>query len=251
MPGAVLIDRLTKEFPAPGWRRRPHRALDGLSLEIPHGIVFGLLGPNGAGKSTTFKLLLGLMRPTSGVAQVLGHAAGSLAARRRIGFLPEHPAVYDHLTAEELIAYFAGLFGCRGAAARRRAAAVLDLIGLGAERARPLRQLSTGIVQRVGLAQALVNDPELLILDEPMSGLDPLGRRRVRELILRYRAEGRTVLLSSHVLPDVERLCSRVAILSQGKLLAEGSVADLIARAADGASLEDVFLAAFPEDAAS
>ena len=177
--------------------------------------MFGLLGPNGAGKSTTLKLILNLLWPTSGRAEVFGCPAGDLGARRRLGFLPENPTFYDHLTAEEVLGYFAGLFGLTGEERRRRVARVLDDVGLADGRRRPLRQLSKGMVQRVGLASALVNDAELIILDEPMSGLDPIGRREVRELILRLRDEGRTVLFSSHILSDAELLCSRVAILAR------------------------------------
>jgi ABC-2 type transport system ATP-binding protein len=233
MPTVVLTEELTKDFPVGFWRRRPRRALSGLSLEVPAGEVFGLLGPNGAGKSTTLKLLVNLIWPTSGRAQVLGHPPGDVAARQRLGFLPENPTFYDHLTAEELLAYFAGLFGYRGAERRRRVSRVLDRVGLREEDfRRPLRQLSKGMLQRVGLAQALVNEAELVILDEPMSGLDPIGRRDVRELILELRDEGRTVLFSSHVLSDAEWLCSRVAILSGGRLVACGTVAELTADAA-------------------
>lgn len=239
MRRAVVTDALTKDF-AVGWRRNQRCALDHLSLEIPFGGVFGLLGPNGAGKSTTLKLLLNLLWPTSGRAEVLGHAPGALAARQRLGFLPENPTFYDHLTAEELLTYFAGLFGHRRDAARRRAASVLDLVGIDADRRRPLRQFSKGMLQRVGLAQALVNDAELLIFDEPMSGLDPLGRRDVRQLILRLRDEGRTVIFSSHILSDAEALCSRVAILARGELIASGPI-DEVTR---GRPLEDVFMSA-------
>jgi ABC-2 type transport system ATP-binding protein len=227
MSTVVHTDRLTKDFHIGFWRPRPHRALNGLTFAVPEGGVFGLLGPNGAGKSTTLKLLLDLIRPTSGSAQLLGRPAGDVDARRRLGFLPEHPTFYDHLTAEELLAYFAGLFGYRGQDRQRRAAAVLDRVGLGADRRRPLRQYSKGMVQRVGLAQALVNDPELVILDEPMSGLDPVGRREVREMILELRDEGKTVVFSSHILSDAEVLCSRVGILSKGRLVAEGSIGEL------------------------
>lgn len=230
MSSAIFTEGLTKDFSVGFWRRRPHRALDGLSLNLPCGEVFGLLGPNGAGKSTTLKLLLNLLWPTAGRAEVFGHPPGALAARRRLGFLPENPTFYDHLTAEELVVYFAGLCGERGAAARKRAAALLDRVGLDADRRRPLRQFSKGMLQRVGLAQALVNDPELIVLDEPMSGLDPIGRHEVRQIILRLREEGRTVLFSSHVLSDAELLCSRVAILSKGKLVASGLVSELRAR---------------------
>ena len=227
----VYTEQLTKDFPVGFWRPQPHRALDDLSIEIPSGAVFGLLGPNGAGKSTTLKLILNLIWPTSGRASVFGRPAGHLDARRRLGFLPENPTFYDQLTAEELLEYFAGLFGFTREERRRRAARVLDEVGLTDGRRRPLRQLSKGTVQRVGLAAALVNDAELVILDEPMSGLDPIGRRDVREIILRLRDEGRTVLFSSHILSDAELLCSQVAILDRGRLVAAGSVRELTSKA--------------------
>ena len=227
MATVVQTDNLTKDFHTGFWRPRPHRALDALTLAVPANGVFGLLGPNGAGKSTTLKLLLDLIRPTAGRAELLGLPAGDVSARQRLGFLPEHPTFYDYLTAEELLTYFAGLFGYRGPERHRRATAVLDRVGLGADRRRPLRQYSKGMVQRVGLAQALVNDPELVILDEPMSGLDPVGRREVREMILELRDEGKSVVFSSHILSDAEALCSRVGILSKGKLVAEGSIGEL------------------------
>ena len=234
MATVVDTEGLTKDFLTGFWRPRPHRGLDGLSLHIPEGGVFGLLGPNGAGKSTTLKLLVNLLWPTAGRAQVLGKPPGDVAARRRLGFLPEHPTFYDQLSAEELLTYFAGLFGYSAAERRARAARALDRVGLGADRRRPLRQYSKGMVQRVGIAQALVNDPALVILDEPMSGLDPIGRREVRELILELRDEGRTVLFSSHILSDAELLCSRVAILARGRLVASGTLAELTA--GDGTS---------------
>ncbi len=227
MPSVVRTDRLTKDFRAGFWRPRPHRALDALSLEVPSGGVFGLLGPNGAGKSTTLKLLLDLLRPTSGTAELLGRPPGDLGARQRLGFLPEQPNFYDHLTGEELLVYFAGLFGFQGADGRTRASAALDRVGLGAARRRPIRTYSKGMTQRVGLAQAMVNDPELLILDEPMSGLDPVGRREVRDMILGWRDEGRTVMFSSHILSDAELLCSNVGILSRGRLTTAGSLDQL------------------------
>jgi len=233
MPSVVSTDLLTKDFPVGFWRPRPRRALDAVSFEIQAGEVFGLLGPNGAGKSTTLKLLTNLIWPTSGSAAVLGRPPGDVAARHRLGFLPENPTFYDHLTAEELLSYFAGLFGYTGAERRTRASRALEAVGIGGDdRSRPLRQYSRGMIQRVGLAQALVNDPELVILDEPMSGLDPLGRREVRELMLRLRDEGRTILFSSHILSDAEWLCNRVAILSHGRLAAVGTVADLVAQSA-------------------
>jgi len=235
MSSAVRTDRLTKDFLVGFWRRRPYRGLDELSLAVPAGEVFGLLGPNGAGKSTTLKLLMSLLWPTSGRAEVLGCQPGDVTARQRIGFLPENPTFYDHLSAEELLTYFAGLFGYRGRARAARAANVLDLVGLGADRRRPLRQFSKGMLQRVGLAQALVNEAELVILDEPMSGLDPIGRREVRELILRLRDEGRTVLFSSHILSDAELLCSHVGILSKGRLVVSGRLTELTAGASKSA----------------
>jgi ABC-2 type transport system ATP-binding protein len=229
MHAVVHTEGLTKDFLIGFWRRRPYRALDQVSLDIPAGDVFGLLGPNGAGKSTTLKLLLNLIWPTSGRAEVFGRPPGDVAARRRLGFLPENPTFYDYLTAEELVTYFAGLFGYGGADCARRANAVLDTVGIGADRRRRLRHFSKGMIQRVGLAAALVNDAELVILDEPMSGLDPVGRREVREIILRLRDEGRTVLFSSHILSDAETLCSSAGILSRGRLVISGRLSDLMA----------------------
>ena len=224
---AIETEALTKDYLVGFWRPRPYRALDALTLSVQRGEVFGFLGPNGAGKSTTLKLLVDLLRPTSGRAELLGRPPGDTAARGRLGFLPENPTFYDHLTAEELLTYFAGLFGYTGADRRRRATAVLDRVGLSADRRRPIRGFSKGMVQRVGLAQALINDPELVILDEPMSGLDPIGRRDVREMIAGIGAEGRTVLFSSHILSDAEDLCQHIAILAKGTLVAHGRVRDL------------------------
>ena len=233
----VRTEQLSKDFFTGFWRPRAHRALEGLSLEIPSGGVFGLLGPNGAGKSTTLKLLVDLLRPTAGRAELLGRPPGDLDARSRLGFLPEHPTFYDHLTAEEVLTYFAGLFGLTGADRRRRVSDMLDRVGLGADRRRPLRQYSKGMVQRVGLAQALINDPELIILDEPMSGLDPVGRRDIRQLILTLRDQGRTVLFSSHILSDAESLCSAVGILARGRLVANGTLSDLTAGGRGGSEV--------------
>jgi len=224
----IRTEALTKDFRAGFWRPRPRRALDALDLHVEQGEIFGLLGPNGAGKTTTLKLLLQLLFPTSGRAELLGRPAGDTDARRRLGYLPEHPYFYDYLTAEELLEYFGRLFGIEPAARRRRAAALLDDVGIGAERTLPLRKFSKGMLQRVGLAQAMLNDPELLILDEPMSGLDPIGRRDVRALITRLHGEGRTILFSSHILSDAETLCSRVAILAKGHLAASGTMRDLL-----------------------
>ena len=228
MADALVIDALTKDYRVGFWRPRPYRALDGVSLTVAPGEVYGFLGPNGAGKTTTLKLLMQLVSPTSGRIEILGRPPGDLGVKRRIGFLPENPYFYDHLTAEELLGYFAGLFGYRGADARARVTRLLDEVQLGAERRMALRKFSKGMVQRVGIAQALLNDPELIFLDEPMSGLDPLGRRDVRQLILRLRNEGRTVFFSSHILSDAEALCSRVGIIARGRLVASGAVGDLV-----------------------
>jgi len=219
---------LTKDYAVGFWRKRPFRALDRLSLHVEPGDVFGFLGPNGAGKTTTLKLLMRLVFPSSGRAEILGRPIGDVSVKRRIGFLPENPYFYDYLTAEELLTYFASLFGYQGEERRARASRVLDEVGIGAERRLQLRKFSKGMLQRVGIAQALVNDPELVILDEPMSGLDPLGRRDVRSLILRLRDRGCTVFFSSHVLSDAETLCSRVAILARGKLVTSGRLSDMV-----------------------
>ena len=229
MSAAIETEGLTKDFSVGFWRPRPYRALDHLTLKVEAGEVFGFLGPNGAGKSTTLKLLMQLLYPTSGEARILGRPAGDAAVRQRVGFLAENPYYYDYLTAEELLAYFARLFGFRGADVDTRVARVLDEVGIGKERRLRLRRFSKGMTQRVGLAQALLNDPEVLFLDEPMSGLDPLGRRHVRDLILGLRAKGCTVFFSSHILSDAETLCSRVGVLVQGKLVASGPLSEILA----------------------
>jgi ABC-2 type transport system ATP-binding protein len=224
---AIRTENLTKDFSIGFWRPRPYRALDNLNLEVERGEVFGFLGPNGAGKTTTLKLLMQLIYPTSGLAEILGRPVGDISIKRRIGYLPENPYFYDYLTAEELLTYFAALLGYDGPERRTRASALLDQVGIGAERRLQLRKFSKGMIQRVGIAQALLNEPEVVFLDEPMSGLDPLGRREVRNLILQLRARGCTVFFSSHVLSDAEALCSRVAILARGRLVAAGRIADM------------------------
>jgi ABC-2 type transport system ATP-binding protein len=233
MPALATFE-LTKDFALGFWRKRPYRALDRLTLQVDTGEVFGFLGPNGAGKTTTLKLLMRLVFPTSGRAEILGRPLDDLGMKRRIGYLPENPYFYDYLTAEELMTYFAALFGYRGRERRIRTARLLDEVGIGAERRLPLRKFSKGMLQRVGIAQALINDPELVILDEPMSGLDPLGRRDVRALILRLRDRGCTVFFSSHVLSDAEAMCSRVAILANGRLVTTGRLSEMLAFQARG-----------------
>jgi ABC-2 type transport system ATP-binding protein len=224
---AIRTRELTKDYFVGFWRPRPYRALDRLSLEVAPGDVFGFLGPNGAGKTTTLKLLMQLVFPTSGAAEILGRPVGDIDVRRRIGYLPENPYFYDHLTAEELLDYYGRLFGMPAVDRRRRVSATLDRLGIGAERRLQLRKFSKGMLQRVGLAQAILNDPELLFLDEPMSGLDPLGRRDVRALMLELRDQGRTIFFSSHILSDAEALCSQVAIVAKGRLAAAGRLGDL------------------------
>ena len=225
---ALETDGLTKDYLVGFWRPRPYRALDSLTLAVEPGEVFGFLGPNGAGKSTAIKLLMQLIFPTSGSARILGHPVGDVEVRRRIGFLPENPAFYDYLSAEELLTYFASLFDIPAAERGVRVARVLDEVGIGAERRLRLRSYSKGMVQRVGIAQAILNDPEIVFLDEPMSGLDPLGRREVRHLMLRLRDRGCTVFFSSHILSDAEALCSQVAIIAQGRLAAGGRLSDIL-----------------------
>jgi len=224
---AIRTEDLTKDFAVGFWRPRPYRVLDKLNLEVGQGDVFGFLGPNGAGKTTTLKLLMQLLFPTSGRAEILGRPVGDIEVKRRMGYLPESPYFYDYLTAEELLGYFAGLFGYRGQERDSRVSRLLDEVGIGNERRLQLRRFSKGMLQRVGIAQALINDPEVVFFDEPMSGLDPLGRREVRNLILALRDRGATVFFSSHVLSDAETLCSRVAILAGGRLVASGAIADI------------------------
>jgi ABC-2 type transport system ATP-binding protein len=234
---AVRTERLTKDFVSGFWRATTHRALDDLSFEVPAGGIFGLLGPNGAGKSTTLKLLLNLLFPSSGRCEVLGRPPNDVDNRRRIGFLPENPAFDRHLTGEEFVACCGRLFGMRGPDLGRRVGALLDRVGLGADKRRPVRTYSKGMLQRLGLAQALVNDPDLVILDEPAAGLDPIGRRDLCALLTEVSHQGKTVIFSSHILSDVERLCSHVAILRRGRLAASGPLHELLS----GRTLEDAF----------
>jgi ABC-2 type transport system ATP-binding protein len=209
------------------WRRR-HDALIGLDLRVERGEVFGYLGPNGSGKTTTLKLWTGLLFPDSGQATILGRPLAERSWRFQVGYLPEHPYLYDYLTAEEYLDYVGRLFGQSRALRRERSRALLSLVGLSRSAAVPLRRYSKGMVQRAGLAQALMNDPELIILDEPMSGLDPIGRRLVRNVILDLKKAGKTVVFSTHILSDAETLCDRVAVLKAGRLLDVGPLASIL-----------------------
>jgi ABC-2 type transport system ATP-binding protein len=225
---AVETRDLTKDYRLGFWRNRTKRALDHLNLQVEAGETFGLLGPNGAGKSTTLKILFRLIFPTSGYATLLGHHLHDLKVRSRIGYLPENPSFYDHLTAEEFLHYAAQLFGLSKAQARDRTGTLLERVGLASQRNIPVRKFSKGMVQRLGIAQALVNNPDLIFLDEPMSGLDPIGRREVRNLILDLRQEGKTVFFSTHILSDAETLCDRVAILHHGRLQGCGELRKIL-----------------------
>ena len=228
MAAVVEIENLTRDYDVGFWRKRKVRALDGLSLSVEAGEIFGFLGANGAGKTTTLKLLMRLIYPTAGQARILGHDIGDVAMHSRIGYLPENPYFYDYLTAREFLIYCAELFGCPGPEREQRAAQLLRRVGLDeGSWSKQLRKFSKGMLQRVGLAQALVNDPAVVFLDEPMSGLDPVGRREVRDLIASLRQEGKTVFMCSHILSDIEVLCDRVAILKRGRLSQIGSLEEL------------------------
>ena len=224
----VEIHNLTKDYDVGFLRKRKVRALDGLSLSIEGGQIFGFLGANGAGKTTTLKILMRLIFPTAGTARILGHDIQNIGVHRRIGYLPENPYFYDYLTAREFLDYCAQLFGLDSSTRKTRTADLLARVGLEEKRwDTQLRKFSKGMLQRVGLAQSIVNDPEIVFLDEPMSGLDPIGRREVRDLIAALRREGKTVFMCSHILSDIEVLCDRVAILRAGELAHVGRLDDL------------------------
>jgi ABC-2 type transport system ATP-binding protein len=216
---AIRTENLTKEFRGGSLiRRRSIVALEGLNLHVNRGEIFGYLGPNGAGKTTTFKLLLGLIFPTAGDAWVLGKHIKDVRVRKHIGFLPEQPYFYDYLTAKEFLDFYAQLFGFDKKTRKQRVRNLLSMVGLEEAASNQLRKFSRGMLQRIGVAQALINDPELVILDEPLSGLDPSGRKEIRDIIFHLKSEGRTVIFSSHILSDVEAICDRVGILVKGRL---------------------------------
>jgi ABC-2 type transport system ATP-binding protein len=227
-PAVVVTRGLSKSYRTGHVIQGRRPALQDLDLELRRGEILGYVGPNGSGKTTTLKLLIGLLRPDRGEATVFGEPLASRAWRGRAGYLPEHPYLYDYLTAAEYLDYVGRLFGMAREARRDRARELLALVGLERSGGVPLRRFSKGMLQRAGLAQALVNDPELLFLDEPMSGLDPIGRRLVRDLILELRRAGKTLLFSTHILSDAEALCDRVAVLRAGRLLKVGPLADLL-----------------------
>jgi ABC-2 type transport system ATP-binding protein len=224
---AIEILGLEKIYRVGFWRKRPKRALHPLHLTVEDGEVFGFLGPNGAGKTTTLKLLMGLVFPSSGSARILGHEWTDPHVKAQIGFLPEQPYFYDHLTAHELLEYYGQLSGVPAKDRKRRVEEVLQRVGLRDIRGVQLRKFSKGMLQRVGIGQAILHDPKLVFFDEPMSGLDPMGRREVRDLMEQLKNEGKTVFFSTHILSDAEALCDRVAIIHRGELRGVGRVADL------------------------
>jgi ABC-2 type transport system ATP-binding protein len=232
----IRVSNLSKAFRQGFWMRRVE-AVRGITFDVHRGDVFGFLGPNGAGKTTTIKVLTGLIAPTSGRAELFGTSAPNPASRRRIGFLPESPYIYPYLTPMEFVELCGRLSGLRGGALRDRVRDVIAMVGMSHAANRPARKLSKGMLQRTGLAAALVSDPELLILDEPMSGLDPVGRKEVRDLIAHERNKGRTIFFSSHILSDVETLCDRVAILQRGQVIVSGRLDTLLRRDAERANL--------------
>ncbi|MBD3183206.1 ATP-binding cassette domain-containing protein [Candidatus Poribacteria bacterium] len=217
---AVKTEDLTKIFKEDSIFKRKHKvkALDKLNIEINKGEVFGYLGPNGAGKTTTFKLLMGLLYPTSGKAWVMGEKISNYTFKQRVGFLPEQPYFYDHLTGEEFLDFYAELFQLDKKTRKQRVQNILEAVGLEDSASKHLRKYSRGMLQRIGIAQALINDPELVILDEPLSGLDPIGRKEIRDIILDLKKQGRTIIFSSHILSDVEALCDKIGILMKGKI---------------------------------
>lgn len=224
---AIEILGLEKTYRVGFFRQRPKLALHPLHLTVAEGEVFGFLGPNGAGKTTTLKLLMGLVFPTGGTARILGHELDDPRVHAQIGFLPEQPYFYDYLTAQELLEYYAQLSGVPAKERSHRVQQMLGRVGLQESARLQLRKFSKGMLQRVGLAQAILHDPQVVFLDEPMSGLDPMGRREVRDMIQQLRDEGRTVFFSTHILSDAEALCDRVAVIHQGELRGVGAVADL------------------------
>jgi len=233
----IDVRELRKTYRTP-FRRKKVEALRGISFTVQRGHIFGFVGPNGAGKTTTIRTLMGLIRPSGGTATILGHQIPSRAARARVGFLPESPYFYDYLTIGELLDLAGRLFGLDGAARKKRADQLIERVGLGRARTQSLKKFSKGMLQRAGLAQALMNDPEVIVLDEPTSGLDPIGRKEVRDLILELRDQGKTVFFSSHILTDIEAIADRVAIVARGSLQSTGTPAELVKRTVLGFDLK-------------
>lgn len=241
MPNAITLDRITRSFRDHFWQKK-FDVLKGISLDIHEGEVFGFLGPNGAGKTTTIKIITGLIRPDSGRASIFDLDPNSLEAKRRIGFLPESPYFYEHLTGHEFLKIHALLSGTRHHEAV--SADLLERVGLGSSTEVQLRSYSRGMLQRIGIAQALIGSPDLLILDEPLTGLDPIGRKEIKDLILEERKKGTTIFFSSHILPDAEAVCDRVGIIIEGQIREVGRLSEVLKRGlkTDAISLEDWFV---------
>ncbi|MEO6654892.1 MAG: ABC transporter ATP-binding protein [Pyrinomonadaceae bacterium] len=229
MEYAVEIKNLSKDYETGFWKKKRLRALDDLTLNVKPGHIFGFLGGNGAGKTTTIKTLMRLQFPTEGSAKILGHDIADVQMHHRIGYCPENPYFYDYLTARELMEYFGELFGYDKSKQKEKCEELLTAVGLDEnDWKKQLRKFSKGMLQRVGLAQSLINDPAIVFLDEPMSGLDPVGRREIREMIAGLRDKGTTVFMSTHILSDIEAMCDEVAILRNGKLAASGNLNELL-----------------------
>jgi ABC-2 type transport system ATP-binding protein len=231
---AIDIENLTKDYPYGFLQLKKRRSLESLTMQVQTGEVFGFLGPNGAGKSTTIKLLMRLIFPTAGSARILGRPISDIAMHRDIGYLPEQPYFYDYLTAAEVLDYFARFHNFDATERRERVQRMLKKVGLESARRIQLRKYSKGMLQRVGLAQAILHDPAVVVLDEPMSGLDPVGRREVRDIILELKKQGKTVLFSTHILSDAEMLCDRVGVIVGGKLQGVGAPSELVGLKAQG-----------------
>jgi ABC-2 type transport system ATP-binding protein len=227
MAEAIRIQGLEKRFRL-GFIPKTRPILQGISFAVREGEIFGYLGPNGAGKTTTIKCLLGLIHPDAGTVEIFGRSHLQPRSRESLGFLPENPYFYDYLTAREFLAFTADLFGLERPVKEERIARLLKLVGLERAADLPLRKYSRGMLQRAGLAQALINDPRLVILDEPLGGMDPLGRKEIRDIIVRFKDEGKTVFFTSHILQDIEMICDRVAIILGGRIVKEGALADLV-----------------------
>jgi len=231
---AIEIENLTKDYPFGFLHLKKKRSLEGLTMQVESGEVFGFLGPNGAGKSTTIKLLVGLIFPEAGTARILGKPISDIQMHRNIGYLPEQPYFYDYLTAAELLDYFARFHDLTAADRKERVGRMLKKVGLETAGKIQLRKYSKGMLQRVGLAQAILHDPQVVILDEPMSGLDPIGRREVRDIILELKRDGKTVMFSTHILSDAEMLCDRVGVIVSGKLRGVGAPGEMVGMKAEG-----------------
>jgi ABC-2 type transport system ATP-binding protein len=226
-PPAIYISHLTRCFRPPGFRKETLTAVDDVSLQVDAGEVYGLIGPNGSGKSTTMKVLLGLLRPTSGQCAIFGRSSASVDSRQDVGYLPENPYFYKHLTGRETLRFYGRLCGLKGPGLKKRIEELLELVDLTAAADRRLAGYSKGMLQRIGLAQAIVHDPRLVVLDEPTAGVDPAGSRKIRDLIFELKRRGISVILSSHLLEQVQEVCDRVGIIFRGKMVREGTLAEL------------------------